>query len=484
MRTKKERPQVLIVGRPNVGKSTLINRITGSKLAITAEESGVTRDVRSFEVDWNARHFDVLDSGGLILTKDVDQMQSKIESRVADVLADMDVILFITDVTTGIHTTDQTVAKYLRPFGDKVIVAANKTDNMQRRGDAAVFYKLGFGEPFSISAMQGNGIGDLLDEAISRFPVREVITASKDDEPEESLDAAEDGAEWTSEADFVDAPVPEEPVDVTEINVAIVGRPNMGKSSLMNALANREVSIVDEMAGTTRDVVDEVIQFEGKRYRILDTAGLRRKARVNDPIEYFSTLRASKTLAKADLVIVMLDATDGMTDQDRRIIGLVIENRRNMIVVVNKWDLLEERTDQMRKDLERVLKSSMSVLQYYPFQFVSALERHGLGRLLRQAGDITVRGHQRVDTATMNRFVDDIIYSHPPKAIGGKRLKIYYSTQAEISPPTFVFFVNEPRLATTEYRRFIERQIRSYLGDLEGCAIRIKFRGKSEKSRR
>ncbi|MBT5855892.1 ribosome biogenesis GTPase Der [bacterium] len=438
----KKKPTVLILGRPNVGKSTLINRLNGGKKAITAEESGTTRDVRDFPVTWNGVDFTVLDSGGLMLSRHSDEIQKKIEELVTVYLDKVDKIIFLTDITTGINATDQTIAKALRKVADKVLIGVNKADNVAIRSDATVFYKLGFGEPFPISAIQGMGVGDLLDALVS---------------------------DWERAG--------EEVVDEKQHRIAIVGRPNVGKSSLVNAILNEERVMVDNAAGTTRDAVEVYFKKDDHRYIFIDTAGLRRRNKVVEKIEYFSTLRTARALVNADLVVVVLDANETVSDQDKKIMAEVMKNKRNMIVFVNKWDTTD-RTDEARQELEEKLEKTMPGIEYYPILMGSATEKHNLGKLFQLIPEVLAESVRRVPTAELNRFVDQVILKVPPPAKKGKRLKVLYSTQAETSPPTFVFFVNDPFLVSAEYRRFLERRLREFFGGLKGAAVRIRFRSR------
>ncbi|RAP33504.1 ribosome biogenesis GTPase Der [Candidatus Marinamargulisbacteria bacterium SCGC AG-439-L15] len=441
----KKLPKVLILGRPNVGKSTLINRLTGTKKAITAYESGVTRDIRSFPITWNGKEFLLLDSGGLILDKTTGALQKEIERFVKKHMDSVQKILFLVDYETGLTPIEDKIVKLLRPFSKKVVLAVNKVDDPKKKNDLGDFHKLGLGTPFPVSSLQGIGTGDLLDQLVETLQDKDIV--------EETLEDT--------------------------YRVAIVGRPNVGKSSLLNALVNEDRVIVDNQAGTTRDSVEVYFEHQDHKYMFIDTAGIRRRAKIKDSIEYFSVLRSDKSLETADLVIVVLDAELLLSEQDKRIIQLVITNKRNMIILMNKWDLTEK-TDQIRKDIIQICQNDMPSLLHYPILFSSALERHGLGKIFDSIPMIIKQSERRITTGELNRFVTTVIGKNPPPSKGGKPLKVYYVTQAETAPPTFVFFVNQVKLITPQYRRFIEKRLRTFLGGFEGCGMRIKFKGRQK----
>jgi len=439
----KTHAKILILGRPNVGKSSFINRMIKTRRAIVSEIPGVTRDVREFEVDWNGTSFMLLDSGGLFLDKHPDYMQEKIEAQVKTVLKQVQTVLFLVEYP-GVHALDQRIATWLRPLRKKVLLVVNKVDRFEDKGDIHHFRKLGFGTPFPISVLQGQGLGDLLDK---------IVLDVKDFSPSSEVQK--------------------------RISVAIVGRPNVGKSSLMNALVRRDAAIVHNEAGTTRDTVEVSTEIDGVQYTLVDTAGLRRRRRIQDDIEYYSVLRSDRAIEFADLVMMVLDAEQLVSDQDKKIIQFILDNRRHMMLFINKWDLMPERGDVVQKDVRRILEAAMPSLAYYPVLFGSATEKKGLQRLFPKIAQIVDTGSKRVSTGQFNKFVSSFIDSHPPAAKRGKRLKVYYATQAEVSPATFVFFVNEPSLITDQYRRFIEKNLRQLFGGLEGCALRLKFKPKS-----
>jgi len=422
-----------------------MNRVTDTKRSITAEESGVTRDIREYPAFWNGKSFMLLDSGGLLLHKGVEEIQKKIEGRVMDTIDSADKLIFMIDVHAGITTVEDAIIKVLRKYQDKVMLVVNKCDNPAMKAEAQQYRKLGFGEPYPISAMQGPGVADVLDVLVEDF------------ETEESrLEHYEQARQ-----------------------IAIVGRPNVGKSSLLNAIVNETKSIVHDMSGTTRDTVEAFYTYHGQDYLFLDTAGIRRRAKIRDTLEYFSILRSDRSIENADLVILVLDGTILLTDQDKKIINLVIENKRNMIVFVNKWDQLE-RSDALRTDCTRLITQGVPALLAYPIIFGSATERLSLGKLLNEIGVVIDNSLRRVPTPHLNRFIEDVMLRQPPKSKKGKRLQVYYVTQAEVGPPTFVFFINDTQLISTAYRRFLEKQLRDFFGGLEGVAIRLKFKSKRD----
>tara|TARA_A100001015_G_scaffold321124_1_gene450258 strand:- start:3069 stop:4424 length:1356 start_codon:yes stop_codon:yes gene_type:complete len=433
----------LIIGRPNVGKSTLINRLTGKKEAITDARSGVTRDLRTYTIEHNEAKLRIQDSGGLMLDKRTHVLQQKVEEKVIAQLDSVDGILFVVDYTTGIQSLDERIAKILRRYQEKTILLVNKTDTYEKEQDTASFYRLGFNNLHCVSALHGTGIYDLLEKLTTEF--------TRQKEKKASLK--------------------------TNYIVSIVGRPNVGKSSLLNALSNKELSIVHDKSGTTRDTVHTNIVKNEQPYTMVDTAGLRRKAKIKDSLEYYSILRTDNAMQTADLVIMVLDADELISDQDKKIIDLIQKYKRNLILFINKWDLVE-RTDETRKMLIEKCRQAIPSLGYYPILTGSAKERKGLGKLFETIPEVIERSEQRVSTSQLNEFVDKVIMENVPPSKTGKPLKIYYSTQAEVGPPTFVFFINDTRCISYEYRRFVERRLRQFLGNYEGSAIRIKFRSK------
>jgi GTPase len=436
-------PEVLILGRPNVGKSTLMNRIVGKKKAITLDTPGITRDLSYFPVTWNDKEFFIVDSGGVVFEKNNDLMQNNIDSLVKQAIKRAEKIIFIVENKTGINPLDESIANILRPYKEKIFLIVNKVDPGMKYTDTSEFFSLGLGEPIPVSAAHGTGVSDLLDSLADKLSKKSEL---KNDYKE-------------------------------SYKVAIVGRPNTGKSSLTNALLNEEKVLVSDKAGTTRDSLEFYFKYEDHKYVFIDTAGMRKKARIKDDVEYYSILRANKAFEKADLTLVLLEPDPFLCEQDKRILNMVIESGTNLIVFVNKWDLTK-RTDLARRDLMRLAREEMPPLNDYPFIFGSAKERLNLGKIFNTIPDVIAQSEVRVTTAELNKFIEEVIMRTPPPAKKGKRLKIFYATQVEKSPPTFIFFVNEPNLISKPYMRFLEKKMRQTLGKFIGNPIRLFFKAR------
>ncbi len=435
----KSLPRVLIMGRPNVGKSTLINRIFGKNQAITLDIPGVTRDLSEMNTDWNGKHFTLVDSGGVLFEgTQAESIQEKIESLVVGEMERADQILFLTEFNTGVHPLDAVVGKWLRPYSEKVTLAVNKVDDFENVSFIQDFYQLGFGKPFPVSAGHGMGIGDILDVLTHKF--------QKGNAPDE-----------------------------TTYSIAFVGRPNVGKSSLLNAILNENRVMVDDVAGTTRDAIEAYYHHQGYRYMFTDTAGIRRKAKIDDGIEYYSVVRSDRAIARADVVVVLLNPDLLMCDQDKKIINRVLEAKRNMIIFVNKWDLTE-RTADMQSELQRIATHEMPVLENFPFIFGSATEKVHLGRLLDKIPQVVQNSKIRIPTAALNAFIDQVIKRNPPPAKYGERIKIFYATQVSVGPPTFIFFVNKTKVIEKDYQRFVENRLRVQFPEFEGVPIQVYFK--------
>lgn len=438
-------PQVLILGRPNVGKSTFINRVLGKNKAITFDTPGVTRDLATFPTDWNGIDFLLVDSGGVFFAPSEDiYLQDKVEAMVRHAMEKAAKIIFLTDSRDGLHPIDESIAEVLRPYQDKVIVVVNKIDDPSKRFEVGEFYQLGLGTPLGISSVHGAGIGELLDNVVTGIEPHEIE-------------------------------------DQTTFHVAIVGRPNVGKSSLVNAIINEERMIVDNQAGTTRDSVDVSFTHHGKEFVFIDTAGMRKKARVEDGIEYYSVLRSTQSIYRADLVIVVVEPDQLMCQQDKRIIQIVVKAKKNMMIFVNKWDLTP-RTDEARQELIHKARQSMPVLEYFPFLFGSALMNLHLGRLFEMIPAIIETSQRRISTPQLNKFIEEVIKRNPPPAKYGERIKIYYATQPEINPPMFLFFVNKAEVIEKDYIRFVERRLRDFFQAFEGVPIQLFFRGRRKET--
>lgn len=447
---QKKIPKVLILGRPNVGKSTLINRIIKKNKAITWDEPGVTRDLSYFNCNWKDKEFYLVDSGGVFFSKNKEVLQDQVEEQVKRAIDEADAVILVTDARAGVHPLDEIVAEYLRPFKEKVLLAVNKADNSPDLAFVPDFFKLGLNDPIAVSALQGHGIPELLDKATQSFSQHEQNLS-------ESLSKA--------------------------YKVAIIGRPNVGKSSLVNALFNDKKMIVDDRAGTTRDAVELYFQHQDHQYVFIDTAGLRKKAKVSDKIEFFSTVRTHKAIEEADIVIVLMEVEPFLTDQDKKIIRMVLDANRNMILFINKWDKTG-RSHTERQDLIKIAQHDIPPLEHVPFIFGSATEKINIGKLFSDIPEVIKRSEQRVPTGELNRFIERIIRQNPPPAKSGQAVRVYYGTQAETKPPTFIFFVNNAKYINESYIRFVEKRIRANLGDFTGVPMQIFFKDHKENNTR
>ena len=438
------RPLVAIVGRPNVGKSMLFNRLVGQRLSIVEDTPGVTRDRLYAECEWCGRKFDMVDTGGIEPSTDSEillfmreQAQIAIDSAT--------VIVLVTDIRTGVTAADKDVANMLLRSKKPVVLAVNKADSTGAEDPAIYeFYSLGLGDPIAVSAVHGHGTGDLLDACLAHFP-----------------EAGED----------------EEESDC--IKVAVIGKPNVGKSSLINHILGEKRLIVSNMAGTTRDAVDTLFENKLGRYMFIDTAGIRRKSKVEERVEKFSVMRAQMAIERADVCLIMIDARDGVTEQDTKIAGLAHEAGKASIIIVNKWDLVDKETgtmEKMRKDIMR----DLSFMSYAPILFISALTGQRTDRIFELINFVNDQSNMRITTGMLNNVLADAQARVQPPTDKGRRLKIYYMTQTGIKPPNFVIFCNSLELFHFSYQRYLENQIRSVFG-LEGTPIRIVIRQKGEK---
>ena len=468
------KPLVAIVGRPNVGKSTFFNRMIGERVAVVEDMPGTTRDRIYGDTDWNGREFTLIDTGGLEFGSDIPVGQVGLNGQPGDLMKhvqaqaelaieEADVIVFMVDVRGGITAADQEVADVLRRTSKPVILAANKADSARFRQDAVEFYALGIGDPIDISSLQGIGTGDLLDAIVEALPPEE-------EEPEE------------------------EEEDIPRI--AIVGRPNVGKSSLLNAILGYQRAIVSEVPGTTRDAIDTELEFEGRKIRLIDTAGIRRRGRVGPGVEKFSVLRSSRAIERADVAILVIDASEGLAAQDTHIAGEIQEQAKGVLVVVNKWDLAQEQRRAAREDrppkpneeiesaeaYRRSIAEGLKFIPYAPIVFISAKTGYHVQSLLRTALTIADNRLLRVPTARLNEVVQEAKRHHNPTVFRGKVAKIYYATQTQVNPPTFVFFVNDPQAIHFSYERYLENQLRAAFG-FKGTGIRLFFRARSQTER-
>ena len=433
---------VAIVGRPNVGKSTLFNKLIGDRLSIVKNEPGVTRDRLYREMEWSGKEFLLVDTGGLEPKTD-DFMMNKIKEQAQVAIDEANVVIFLVDGKAGITGLDEDVANVLRKKDKKVIVAVNKIDNYMRDQENILeFYALGFEEVVGISGEHKINLGDLLDAVISKFDRK------KEKSREEGL------------------------------KIAVLGRPNAGKSSLVNKLLNEERSIVSDIAGTTRDSIDSSLKYDGETYTLIDTAGIRKQSKIEDSIEYYSVLRAVKSIKRADVCVLMLDATELLTEQDKRVAGLIYEERKPIIIAINKWDLIEKDNTSVKKFTELV-KADLPFLSYAPVITISALTGKRTINILEQAKFINEEYHKKITTGLLNQILSEMIAQNPVPTRKGRAVKINYATQVSEAPPKFVFFSNNPELVHFSYQRYIENKLREYFG-FEGCPIDIVFNKKNE----
>ena len=439
------KPLVAIVGRPNVGKSMLFNKLTGQRTSIVEDTPGVTRDRIYGDCEWCGRHFSLVDTGGI--EPDTDSDMLKFMRRQAEIGIELaDAIIMVADVRSGVTAADQDVATMLRKSGKPVALAVNKCDSTGLvNPDAFEFYSLGIGDLFETSAVHGHGTGDLLDWVLENIP-------------EDNGDEEED--------------------DV--IKVAIVGKPNVGKSSLLNRILGEERVIVSNVAGTTRDAIDSYFENESGKYCFIDTAGMRRKSKVDDAIEKYSNMRSISAIERADVCLILIDANDGVTEQDTKIAGLVHEAGKAAILVVNKWDAVENKETNTMRDMEAKVRQGLSYMLYAPVLFISALTGSRVDKLFQMIQDVYAQNTMRITTGALNSLLADATARVQPPTDKGRRLKIYYMTQASSKPPHFVIFCNDARLFHFSYQRYLENQIREVFG-LQGTPVRITIRQKGDK---
>ena len=436
------RPIVAVVGRPNVGKSTFFNKIVGRRVSIVEDTPGVTRDRIYAEAEWNGIKFDLIDTGGIEPdSKDIILSQMREQAQMAMDMAD--VILFIVDGKDGITTADEEVAGMLRRTGKKIILLVNKIDNPRKIPDNFYdFYALGLGEPIPVSSVNMLNLGDVLDDIVKSFP---------DNKYEETDD----------------------------IKVSVIGKPNVGKSSLINALVNDNRVIVSPIAGTTRDAIDTPFEWEENKYLLIDTAGIRRKSKVNEDIERYSVIRSIAAIERCDVCLVLIDAEEGLTEQDKKIAGEAHEAGKGIVVVVNKWDLVHKETNTMR-DYRRKIESELLFMSYAPVIFISALKKERLGEVMAMVKFVAEKRALRVPTGQLNSLIADAVLMNQPPADKGKRLKVYYATQIGVKPPLFAFSINDRELMHFSYARYLENKIRAAFG-FEGTSIKFLFRERGEK---
>ncbi len=432
-------PIVAIIGRTNVGKSTIFNRILGRKLAIVDEESGVTRDIKFHEAEWNGKHFTVVDTGGLVPNSD-DKMEQSILSQAAIAIEKADLIVFAVDSKIGVSPLDKHITELLRPVSDRIITVANKVDNEKAEMDVYEFMELGLGEVMGISALNGHNFADFLDELTENLPEIEAVD--------------------------------EEETDYTSI--AIVGKPNVGKSSLVNQITGQQAVIVREEPGTTRDSIHLNFYYEEEKLRLIDTAGLRRKSNVDFGIEYFSNLRSIRSIDNSDIVVVMIDAPQKVSAQDKRIIRYARSRYKNIILAINKWDLIEKDGKTFNKFID-YYDYVLDFVSYAPYVFISAKFGTKIAKLLDKILEVRKQNFTRIKTAELNKFIEKTVAKVPPHHPSRKRVKVYYCTEAQVDPPTFIFSVNNPSLITKNYKKYLINEIRREYG-FEGVTLKLKFK--------
>ncbi|HZD11324.1 MAG TPA: ribosome biogenesis GTPase Der [Candidatus Binatia bacterium] len=443
---------VALVGRPNVGKSTLFNRIVGRRVAVVSEVPGTTRDRLYGEAEWAGVAFNLVDTGGIELlagweteplSQDSSEFMEGIVQQARIAIQDADVIVLVVDGQAGLTNADREVAEVLRRSEKPTLVAANKLESTKLWDQAYEFYELGLGVVSPVSAVHGTGVGDFLDEVVAAIP-------------------------------------PIEPAYETEdtVRIAIVGKPNVGKSTLLNRLLGEERAIVSPLAGTTRDAIDSVLRWHGQQYTIVDTAGIRRRGKIEPGVEKYSVLRAIKALDRADVALLVLDATEGITAQDTHIGGMISQEEVGVIVLVNKWDVVEKDAHSMPQYV-RFVQEELKFMPYAPILFISAETGQRVSKIMSLVNEVQEARHKRIPTGQLNKLMRDAVMKHPPPQKAGVRVKFFYATQAETVPPTFVFFVNKPDWVHFSYQRYLENQIRE-MEPFTGTPIRLRFRARSE----
>jgi GTP-binding protein len=436
------KPIVAIVGRPNVGKSTLFNQIGKKRVSIVEDMPGVTRDRIYLDAEWLNHEFTMIDTGGIEIETD-DRILTAIRHQAQLAIEEADVILFMVDGKTGLTSSDEEVGAILRNTRKPVILAVNKVDSAKAMDEIYEFYNLGLGEPIPVSASNALNLGDLLDKVVESLPTEHVVEGESD-----------------------------------QIRIAVIGRPNVGKSSLVNALVGQERVIVSDIPGTTRDAIDTYFTKEGTNFVLIDTAGMRRKAKIDLPVERYSVIRSLRSVDRSDVVLMVIDAVDGVTEQDKKIAGYAHEAGKGIVIVVNKWDLMEKDSKTSLRFTETV-RDELGFMQYAPVLFTSALTKQRVHRVVELVKFVAEQHSMRIATSVLNQVIADATAINPPPSENGRRLKIYFTTQADVKPPTFIFFVNEPEIMHFSYLRFLENRLRESFG-FEGTPLKLVVRGRKE----
>ena len=438
------KPIVAIVGRPNVGKSTFVNRLLGARHSIVDDKAGVTRDRIYFDVEWMDKQFTVIDTGGII-PGDEDEIMLNIFTQAKVACDEADKIIFLVDGKDGINPIDYDIANILRQSGKEIFLAVNKLDSPDKFINTSEFYALAVGEPYPISALHGSGgVGDLLDAVTKDF-------------------------------DYI-----EENEKSENIRIAIVGKPNVGKSSIVNALLNKERVIVSDVSGTTRDAIDSLVKYEGKEYILVDTAGIRKKSKVDWGIEKFAVDRSIRAIRNCDIAVLVIDAVEGISDQDKKIASTILEAGKGMILAINKWDLIEDKKSDTLNKYSKEVEQEMPFLSFVPKIFISAKTKQRLVNIYKLSDEVFEQCTKRVTTSILNRVIMDAVSMNPPVSIKGKRLKLFYATQVKVQPPAFVLFINNEDLLKDNYLKYLENKLREAFG-FKGTPIKISAKEKGEK---
>ncbi len=440
----KRKPIVAIVGRPNVGKSTFVNRLVGARQSIVDDLPGVTRDRIYFDIEWQHKYFTVIDTGGII-PGDEDEIMLSIFDQAKIACDEADKIIFLVDGKDGVHPADEDIANILRKSKKEILLVVNKIDSKMAIPMLADFYSLSIGEPMAISALHGSGgVGDLLDILTKDFEVED------------------------------------EQVDENTIKIAIVGRPNAGKSSIVNSLLKEDRVIVSDISGTTRDSIDSKISYKGQDYILVDTAGIRKKSKVDWGVEKFAVDRAIRSIRDCDVAVLVVDATEGLADQDKKIASTIIESGKGIIVAINKWDIVEDKQTNTMNQFNKKLASDVPFLDFAPKIYISAVTKQRINQIFEKSVEVYEQAIKRVSTGLLNKIINEAYAMNPPTSVKGKRLKILYTTQINTQPPTFVMFANNSDLMKDHYKRYMEKKLREAFGFF-GTPVRIALRERSDK---